>query len=137
MVWQKSQSPNSASSTDLQKSGSTGQCSLTALGPMLCSLASSNDTIPLVCAVVSSVCLYSTAFYSSKCVIVQDSFCTVQNCALKSVSVDTVRHCTVQCVQCSVSHPQGICIVYCSLSIQRDTTSSYFEYITAVYSALP
>ena len=38
----------SASSTDLQQSGSTGQCSLTALGLMLVSLASVNKTIPLV-----------------------------------------------------------------------------------------
>ena len=41
-----------ASSTDLQQSGSTGQCSLTALGPMLISLSSANETIPLVQAIV-------------------------------------------------------------------------------------
>ena len=42
-----------ASSPELQQSGSTGQCSLTALGPMLISLASANETNPLVCAIVS------------------------------------------------------------------------------------
>ena len=41
-----------ASSTDLQQSSSTGQCRLTALGPMLISLASSNEIIPLVCTIV-------------------------------------------------------------------------------------
>ena len=42
----------SASSTDLKQSSSTGQCILTALGPMLILLASENETIPLVCAIV-------------------------------------------------------------------------------------
>ena len=44
-----------ASSTDLQQSGSTGQCSLTALEPMLISLALSNEAIPLVCAIVRGI----------------------------------------------------------------------------------
>ena len=43
-----------ASSTDLQQSGSTIQGSLTALGPMLFSLTSANETIPLVSAIVYS-----------------------------------------------------------------------------------
>ena len=40
------------SSTDLQQSGSTGQCSLTALGPMQISLSSANETLPLVQVIV-------------------------------------------------------------------------------------
>ena len=65
MVSQSSQSPNSeipigisACSTDLQQSGSKGQCSLTALRPMLISLASVNETIPLFFAIVHNIFLW-------------------------------------------------------------------------------
>ena len=47
-----------AISTDLELSSSTGQCILTALGTMLISLASANETIPLVCAIVEGITLY-------------------------------------------------------------------------------
>ena len=45
----------SARSTNLQQSGGKGQCSLTALRPMVILLASANETIPLVPAIVVSV----------------------------------------------------------------------------------
>ena len=54
----------SVSSTDLQQSGSTGQCSLTAFGPMLISLASAKETIPLVRAIVCRPDLHT--FFSSQ-----------------------------------------------------------------------
>ena len=38
--------------SDLHWPSSTGQCSVTALGPLLFSLPSANDTIPLVSAIV-------------------------------------------------------------------------------------
>ena len=45
----------SASSTDLQQSGSTGQGSLTALEQMLISLAPANETISLGCAILCCI----------------------------------------------------------------------------------
>ena len=71
----------SASSTNLQQSGSTGHYSLIALGLMLVSLASVNKTIPLVYTIVLVITPYKDK---------SDVYLTIQTMNSKSCVTSSV-----------------------------------------------